>query len=414
VTLSADPIITLREYEEKPVSLSTEAVRALRRLPPGRLSVGPTDLAGTWNVKATSYVGTVTVPGCRIIVRPKVPIANVFHMLEAGGKSLDLDTSSFDYETASDLTSAFGTFYARVLERIVSRGLPRRYIPCEDRLFGIRGRVDLRSQIRSVGLALPVSCQFDEYTADTQLNRIMKAAARRLLTLRDLADGTRRDLSGLIAWMDDVGAVQGVDVRAPTRFTRLDEHCTNADQLARLVLEDSSILDEAGSTGASAFLIDMNKVFESFVESRLRRYLSGRLMVLGQRHQSLDEAGDISIIPDLVFADRTDRIVFVADAKYKVSATGFGREGDYYQMLAYCTSLGLAKGLLIYCLADGQAPSRVIRVRNSGIEILTWAVRLDGSPANIEREMQDLAHAIAGEATAVNGLHRHVDASLLQ
>lgn len=150
------------------------------------------------------------------------------------------------------------------------------------------------------------------------------------------------------------------------------------------------------------FLVDMNKVFEEFVESRLRRNLAGRLVVDGQRPDRLDLTGSIRIKPDLVFGPVGGGTTYVADSKYKMTADGFAREADYYQILAYTAALGLREGLLIYCQHDDLTPPQTIEVRNLATELRTWAVRLDRSPDHIGEELRMLAEHIVERVAKQN------------
>jgi 5-methylcytosine-specific restriction enzyme subunit McrC len=220
----------------------------------------------------------------------------------------------------------------------------------------------------------------------------------RLLRLPGVTITTRQALQQLSARLEEAGAVGTADLRSDTTFTRLNEHLRPAERLARIVLSGSSILDAVGTAGAAVFLIDMNKVFEEFVESRLKRYLAGRLLVHGQWPDRLDVAGVVRIKPDLVFESVVREVSYVADSKYKVTADGFGREDDYYQLLAYTASLDLREGLLIYCQHDGTAPPQQVDVRHIGTRLRTWAVRLDRTPRHVEDEMRALADHIVVRA----------------
>jgi 5-methylcytosine-specific restriction enzyme subunit McrC len=212
--------------------------------------------------------------------------------------------------------------------------------------------------------------------------------------LPDVTFSTRQALRQLGGRLEEAGALRPTDLWADTVFTRLNEHCRPAEGLARIVLGGSSLLDAVGTTGAAVFLVDMNKVFEEFVESRLRRYLLGRLIVHGQWPDRLDADGSVRIKPDLVFEAPDAGIAYVADSKYKVTADGFGREADYYQLLAYTASLRLREGLLVYCQHEGAAPARQVEVRHLGTRLRTWALRLDRTPRHVEQEMQALADHI--------------------
>ena len=85
---------------------------------------------------------------------------------------------------------------------------------------------------------------------------------------------TRRALQRLAAVLGEASPCTPQDMRIPTVFTRLDEHCRPAERLARMVLGNQTLRCTAGTAGAAVFLIDMNTAFETFVAARLARYLT--------------------------------------------------------------------------------------------------------------------------------------------
>ena len=396
------PVLALTEYGAGEVELTGAQERTLRHLARGRLTILPGDTVNWWRIKASCYVGTIVTPDVQILITPKVATANLFYLLEASGRPLDVGAAVFDYEQTKDLVPSFATFFARHLETALTRGVPRAYRETQERLAGIRGRVDLPGQLRLAGLPLPAECQFDDYTADTPLNRILRAAAVRLLRLPGVTISTRQALQRLAAQFDEAGSLSPADLRSEAVFTRLNEHCRPAEHLARMVLGSSSLLDAAGATGAAVFLIDMNKAFEEFVASRLTRYLSGHLHVQTQRLGRLDIAGQVRIKPDLVFERRPGTTVYVADTKYKITDDGLGRESDYYQILAYTSALNIPEGMLIYCQHDGSALPRQVDVRHLGTRLATWAIRLDRTPGHVEQELQALAAHISRRTEAAD------------
>lgn len=396
----ADTSLTLDEYGEAEIELDHSQAQRLRALAKDRLALQLGDSPGSWRVKASSYVGTVVLPGLKILIKPKISTANLFYLLEADSRPLDVGDELFDYERTSDLMPAFATFYARHLEIALSRGITREYREHAERLASLRGRVDLPAQQRSAGLPLPLECRFDEYTADIQLNRILLGATSRLMVLPGVTPHTRRALRQLASRLGEAAPPTAADMRSETNFTRLNEHCRPAEHLARMVMRDVSLLDSSGTTGAAVFLVDMNQVFEAFIESRLRRHLIDRLVVTGQWRDRLDIAGHVRIKPDLVFGFTKQTPIYVGDTKYKVTSDGIARQADYYQMLAYSTALGVPEGILVYCQHDGTVPPREIEVRNVGTRLRTWAVRLDRTPHHVEEEMLRLADHIAFRARA--------------
>ena len=85
----------------------------------------------------------------------------------------------------------------------------------------------------------------------------------------------------------------------------------------------------------------------------------------------------------------------MADTKYKITADGYGRDVDYYQILAYTRALDVPGGMLIYCQRDGEAPARSIAVGIHQTCLDTWALELSGKPADLEDRVKHLAKRIA-------------------
>jgi len=175
------------------------------------------------------------------------------------------------------------------------------------------------------------------------------------------------------------------------RQTRLNQHYAAAVDLARLVLRAAGPAHSRGSVGTASFLINMNDVFEDFVHGSLVNALRGRLDVVRQRVVPLGARGEVRSEPDLIFVEPSGRDLLVADIKYKLTTDGRGRSPDYYQLLAYCTSLGLARGILIYCDADGEQPPRSVRVRNQQTILETYRLGIKGAPSEIRDEIARLA-----------------------
>lgn len=391
--LTSRRTVVLSEYEERQVELTQDALQRLRLASGDRLRFAPGDGRDRWMIRATQHVGTVVTEDVQLLVRPKVPVANLLYLLEADGRSLEVGRGSFDYGVDPEIAPAFATLYARRLEDALSSGVMRAYVTEEDQILVPRGRIDIARQAKTGWSALPVACRFDEYAVDTRLNRILLAAAHRLLRMAGMALTTRRALARAVDRLDGAGPLQRTDLEGPTPFTRLDERFRAAEALARIALASASVRDDTGTVGAGSFFLDMNVVFERFVSHRLARSLKHPLRVDFQHPVALDDARRVQMRPDIVVRDESD-IVAVADAKYKVTSDGIGRTADYYQLLAYVTALALPTGLLIYCQADGEAPPHQISVRHTGQVLESYAIRLGGSTSDIEEGVEELAERL--------------------
>ena len=425
--------LTLREYGSKVVRLTENEAGALNAVGGRRyLSVEPAETRGDWQVSAHNYVGSIVVDDLQVLVRPKIPLRNLFLLLEVGLREQDWRDEAARYETSHDLLPALVSFFARTAETTLARGLYHSYQERRDRLVALRGRVDIDRQLARPGVAIPTACRFTEFTADLLENSYMKAAVSRSLRVAGVQPADRHRLMRHLVTLEDVGDVRHHHSKYDdVVFTRLNEHYRPALRLARLVLENLTLKDTLGETQALSFMVDMNNLFERFVTERLGRALRGRLSVKDQHHSYLDEGRDVAIRPDLVFGSPGSGR-FVADIKYKLTDdSAGGRNADLYQLLAYTTALDLPEGLLIYCLnasgpdpragsgsslgsnstdlmatvtADAAPNAAVpsVRVRHTDKVLYTYALDLAGTPDEVGKNMNDLADWIARRAAATN------------
>ena len=423
----SDGRVTLREYGREVLVLSAAQANALNRVGGGQyLTVEPGEHSGHWQVGARHYVGSINVAGLQVLVRPKIPLRNLFLLLEVGLRERDWHDEAVRFETTGDLLPALVSFFARTTETTLTRGLYHSYREQRDRLIALRGRVDIARQLTQPGVVIPTACKFTEFTADVIENSYLKAAVSRSLRVAGVQPIDRRRLMQHLVTLEDVGDVRHHHTDDDqVVFTRLNEHYKPALRLARLVLANLTLQDVAGETQASSFMLDMNELFERFVTERLRRALRGRLDVKDQHHDRLDEERSVAIRPDLLFSSgRSPK--FVADIKYKLTdATVAGRNADYYQLLAYTTALDLPEGVLIYCLdanlpdhpggngsmagssgskepttSSGTSAVSSIRVRHAGKDLHTYALDLSGTADDVAKNVRDLADWIAQRAAA--------------
>ncbi|MGW1491642.1 McrC family protein [Streptomyces sp. NPDC002402] len=358
---------------------------------------------GRWVLRAGSKVGAVMldVPdGASVTVRitPKVPIPRLFFLL---GYSLDpRGWREGEVEVAEhrELLPALAHAVERQVDRALRQGLLQGYLATEEASLVVRGRILEAEQIRRrFGATLPVEIGYDEFTTDIAENRMLRAAVDRLLRLPGVPHDVRRRLlrqRGRFADITPLVRGQQLPVWHPTRLNSRYHHALH---LARVVLEGSSAEHAAGGLRIDGFLFNMNKLFEDFVTLSLREeFRGGDHLVRLQDPHHLDEAARIRMKPDLVVYGSDGRSPgAVVDAKYKAEKKDGYPDADLYQMLAYCTALGLPSGHLVY--AKGNAPQSAHRVRHAGILIHQHALDLDQMPHQLISEIRGIAHQLVAD-----------------
>ncbi|MFJ3207537.1 McrC family protein [Streptomyces flaveolus] len=353
---------------------------------------------GRWSLRAGSKVGAVSiaVPGARepftVRVAPKVPIARLFFLL---GYSLDPQggwrDGEVDVAEHRDLLPALAHAVERQIDRTLRQGLLQGYRPTEESSLVVRGRIREAEQIRRrFGAMLPVEVAYDEFTTDIAENRILRTAVERLLRLPGVPREVRRRLLHQRARLVDVTPVVRGQRLPGWQPTRLNARYHHALRLAQVCLRGASAEHAPGGLRVDGFLFDMNQLFEDFVTVALREAFrgAGRESRLQDSHH-LDEASAIRMRPDFVLYGPDGTPCAVADAKYKAEKRGGYPDTDLYQMLAYCTALGLGEGHLVY--AKGDVSRTAHRVRHAGILIHQHALDLDQDPAGLLADIAQVA-----------------------
>ena len=386
---------TITEYETVSLAMPAASARALAGHPYAGLTVTPGERDGVWDVRASSRVGVISAGGVRLSVRPKVPIASALAlMIDAPPDERWLD-EDVPLDESSDLLRLVVHAFAVAIDRGMARGLCREYVEQHEELIGVRGRIDTARIARRPLASAGLPCTFDDFTADTQLNRLLLAAITRSAQVVSLPGADRTLLRRCEAALDGVGRdgdpLAWFDTWVPTRR---DAHFARAARLAALILRRLTVADSVGGVLAQAFVVDMNRLVEAFIETRLRIALRGVLDVRGQNGTWLDEDDTVPIKPDLRFLFK-GRDLLVADIKYKVvGSLDEASNADIYQAISYASAMGLGDAVLITCGPEREGAKRVT-VRHSGIRLHLIPLHLSGGNEQLRLQVKEVAERLA-------------------
>lgn len=352
---------------------------------------------GWWTVGPAGQVGAARIGDVTVRVRPKVAIARLLFLV-----GYSLHGASWREETvpageAEDLVPAVAQALWRQVSRAIGQGLLPGYVVTEESGPVLRGRLLEGAQLSwHHGLPLPLETWRDEFTVDIPENQILRTAMERMLRVPRVDGESARMLRRLLRDFADVTPIWRGDAAPAWSPSRLNARYQAALRLAGLVLRATSVEHVPGTVAVNGFLLDMPRLFEDFVTVALREALTGAYggQVLAQPRHYLDEAGRVPIRPDIVW--RAGGVpVAVIDAKYKANKPGGYPNADLYQLLAYCTVLGLPAGHLVYA-AGNEQPARHV-VREAGTTIVCHALDLNQAPGALLAAVQSLADKIAAE-----------------
>lgn len=329
----------------------------------------------TGGVKLAQYCGIVRLATCVVEVLPKVGIAEARtgdELDRSRGALLSMLHSAHQVAiskigpvpqraVSAPLLDIFIEAFLQCALEQARRGLLSRYVAHLDDLLVIRGRFQINGHVRR-NLVRPhlLHCEYDEFTADNDYNRSVRATLDACRTWSNRAANQRLwfETNARYASISSVKMSAGDVARLPRdrtthRYAPLLTWC-------EWLLAMASPALSAGASQAPGLLFDMNKLFEAHV-ARLEEAGAGVDRIVHTQGPPLYLAtrglDDMFLLkPDITVwnigpdgaASSIDRVV---DAKWKrldPQAPDFGVEGaDVYQLLAYalrygCTALELA------------------------------------------------------------------------
>jgi 5-methylcytosine-specific restriction enzyme subunit McrC len=127
-------------------------------------------------LRSNGWVGHLPLGEAILVVEPKVPAAQIFAMLELAYKlkSFEILEGETSVEALEDIFERIAHILAkRVLDRS-RKGIYRSYVDRSDDLQFVRGRIDIRGNLRSALCGEPrLRCQYQELTADVEDNVIL-------------------------------------------------------------------------------------------------------------------------------------------------------------------------------------------------------------------------------------------------
>jgi 5-methylcytosine-specific restriction enzyme subunit McrC len=106
-----------------------------------------------------------------------IPIKNVYYLLCYAWNRLEQgEIVGVDQVPTTELVDLFALVLCDGLRHLARRGLEQGYQLREEELSGVRGRLDVANSVRRFLFMQGRSfCSFDEISADTSANRILKA-----------------------------------------------------------------------------------------------------------------------------------------------------------------------------------------------------------------------------------------------
>lgn len=329
---------------------------------------------GRWRLGPRGYVGILPVNRHTVLaLEPKVPLENVFRMLEYAYdlRAFRWPDKTITAESMAELFESLARVLARRIRDRTRKGLHHRYIEQDEKLPFVRGRMELRATHRL--LCEPsVHCHFGEHTPDHSGNQILLWTLLTILRSGILSRKAALELRGAARPLrGPVSEVRYQDANCTRQnYDRLSHDYEPLHALCRFFLSQTGPSQRVGQRKMSPFLLKMDNLFEAFVARWLQEKLPRSRRLRIQESGSFDPHGDIEYHIDLVLYERSGRPLAVLDTKYKKTTQPQG--SDVHQVVAYALTKGCRDAILVY--PQSVVPPKdffvgPVRVRTAGFPL---------------------------------------------
>lgn len=340
-------VIELREFEQiwlPQNALSHAQAQRLQREFAAQVEVRWLFDMQQWTLTAQGWVGSIALDGLELRLKPKMPLRNLFRLLEIADNLPIHNLPDIAHsDTIDDFYERLATRLAHLILRRTKQGLYQAYEAKMAQLPYVRGRLEI-AKIRAGQLNLPV--QFAEISADNPHNQLLLAALHHILRTNLLSHEKRAAVRQAYRQLRNAITLREFTPRERLTYTRLNADYEQMHALCRFFLTHTMPLHEAGSAETLPFLVNMAALFECFVAQWLTRNLPDAYQLRIQERSGLAD-GKIQIAIDLVIVERATGLVkMVLDTKWKSAEKP--ANNDIYQITFYANTRHSPQAILIY------------------------------------------------------------------
>ncbi|NWH10174.1 McrC family protein [Acholeplasma laidlawii] len=337
-----------------------------------------------------NYVGLIQMnDGTQIEVLPKLSFEGEYETIakqvfikmlrslkEFSGKVFNSASLNVD---RMNLYEIFISMYIQEVRHLVKTGIKSFYETKEDNLKVYKGKLKVKEQQRYNNVHKErFFVAYDEYTTNRPENRLIKSTLLKLQKLSNYIENVK-EIQNLLNSFELIEPSTNFD----SDFSKVTINRGNKEYetimiWSKVFLYNRSFTTFSGSTTARALLFPMEKIFESYVASELKKHLRDKDWSISTQDKGFylfDEPSKFSLRPDIVITKENDETI-ILDTKWKIliddERKNYGvSQADMYQMYAYAKKYESKKVFVIYPLNPEMSKYAIdgIEFRSEGISV---------------------------------------------
>ena len=272
-------------------------------------------------------------------------------------------------EEFSNTADLFAAILSKGISIQIKRGLGKSYVPQEEALSSIRGKIDISKSVKTQSIQrTQLICSYDEFSVDTKMNRIIKATVL-LLLKADIDKARKKELMKLMVFFGEVSDIDLYSVDWRMSYNRNNQSYRMLMGICYLVVKGLLHTQSDGSTKLMDFLDEqrMCRLYEKFILEYYRKEFPWISANASQIPWQLDD-DSYELLPvmqtDIMLSN--GKKVLIIDAKYYAHSTQvqYGvhtlHSANIYQIFTYVKNKEAelsdkpheVSGMLLYAKTD--------------------------------------------------------------
>lgn len=255
-----------------------------------------------------------------------INIKNIYWMLAYAFRALnEKNIEKMNKESFDNIYELFSVMLTQELSKQIKRGLNKDYILKKEELTGLKGKMLITESIKKNSLMKSkVMCEYDEYSNNLYLNKIIKTAGIYLLKSNKIKDKKKlKKLRSILVYLIDVDEIETKNINwYSIRYNKNNLSYKMLINISYLILEGLLLNKNDGTIYFKDFIDDqkMHRLYEKFILEYYKYHHRELNPSVPQIKWNVEENEFISLLPkmqtDIVLTDKENKKKLIIDAKY--------------------------------------------------------------------------------------------------
>ena len=324
-----------------------------------------------------------------------IKIQNIYHMLTYAFQILKeqgyASCATEEFENTADLLS---TILVKGVTLQIKRGLNRVYLEKTEPLSCLRGKINVTESIKQQTIIKQqLVCTYEEFSADSYMNRILKTTMELLLRY-DIPKLRKKELKKLLLYFKNIQTVDIYSINWKFKFYRNNQSYQMLMSICYLILKGLLQTTTDGSVKLMQFLDEqrMCRLYEKFILEYYKKEHPEIRANSSQIFWQLDD--EFSTMLPIMQTDimlSKENITLIIDAKYyeHTTQTQYGNNTlhshNLYQIFTYVKNKDAeygdlphtVSGMLLYAQTDEIVqPNHIYHMSGNKISVRTLNLNL--------------------------------------